>query len=479
MTSLDLFKPPQEIRELNLLQELEKNPVVSQRELSSKFGIALGVTNACLKRMARRGWIRVTAGLTHRRIGYYLTPKGFAEKAKLTVHLISWTMQHYSVLKDLISKGLLEMQNDGVERVVFYGVSDEMEIAYVTLQGVNLKLVGIVEDEDKINRKEVFGFELKDIREIEMLRPDAVLITSLANQAERTEKLANLIDVERVRIWNIPSSLTPEIVIEPSKGWVSLKLGELWQYRELLFFLIWRDVKVRYKQAVLGIAWAIIQPLVTMVIFSVIFGQLAKLPSEGIPYPVFCYAALLPWQFFSGALTRCGTSLVGNANLLTKVYFPRLIIPLSATLSGLVDFAISFIVLLGLMLYYRMFPTWAVLWLPLLVIFTLVTALSVGLWLSALNVQYRDVQHIIPFLIQAWMFASPVVYSAELIPSGPWRFVYGLNPLTGVIQGFRWILLGTRPPHEWMIVSAGVVVILIVTGLYYFRRMEKSFADVV
>jgi DNA-binding MarR family transcriptional regulator len=204
MTSLDLFKPPQEIRELNLLQELEKNPVVSQRELSNKFGIALGVTNACLKRMARRGWIRVTAGLTHRRIGYYLTPKGFAEKAKLTVHLISWTMQHYSVLKDLISKGLLEMQNDGVERVVFYGVSDEMEIAYVTLQGVNLKLVGIVEDEDKINRKEVFGFELKDIREIEMLRPDAVLITSLANQAERTEKLANLIDVERVRIWNIP-----------------------------------------------------------------------------------------------------------------------------------------------------------------------------------------------------------------------------------------------------------------------------------
>ena len=275
------------------------------------------------------------------------------------------------------------------------------------------------------------------------------------------------------------SSLTPEIVIEPSKGWVSLKLGELWQYRELLFFLIWRDVKVRYKQAVLGIAWAIIQPLVTMVIFSVIFGQLAKLPSEGIPYPVFCYAALLPWQLFSGALTRCGTSLVGNANLLTKVYFPRLIIPLSATLSGLVDFAISFIVLLGLMLYYRMFPTWAVLWLPLLVIFTLVTALSVGLWLSALNVQYRDVQHIIPFVVQAWMFASPIVYSAELIPSGPWRFVYGLNPLTGVIQGFRWILLGTRPPHEWMIVSAGVVAILIVTGLYYFRRMEKSFADVV
>jgi len=204
MGNLELFKPPQEIRELNLLQELEKNPIISQRELSHKFGIALGLTNACLKRMARRGWIRIMS-LDHHKIGYYLTPKGFAEKANLTLNLISWTVQHYSVLKDLIGKGLLEMQNDGVERVVFYGVSDEMEIAYVTLQGVDLKLIGIVEDEDKINRKEVFGFELKDIREIEMLRPDAVLITSLANQAERTEKLANLIDVERVRIWSIPA----------------------------------------------------------------------------------------------------------------------------------------------------------------------------------------------------------------------------------------------------------------------------------
>ena len=273
--------------------------------------------------------------------------------------------------------------------------------------------------------------------------------------------------------------LTPEIVIEPSKGWVSLKLGELWQYRELLFFLIWRDVKVRYKQAVLGITWAIIQPLVTMVIFSVIFGQLAKLPSEGIPYPVFCYVALLPWQLFSGALTRCGTSLVGNANLLTKVYFPRLIIPLSATLSGLVDFAISFIVLLGLMLYYRMFPTWAVLWLPLLVIFTLVAALSVGLWLSALNVQYRDVQYIIPFLIQAWMFASPIVYSAELIPGGLWRIAYGVNPLVGVIQSSRWILLGGKRPDELMVMSVGIVALLLITGLFYFKRMEKTFADVV
>jgi lipopolysaccharide transport system permease protein len=273
--------------------------------------------------------------------------------------------------------------------------------------------------------------------------------------------------------------LTAEIVIEPSRGWVPLKLDELWQYRELLFFLIWRDLKVRYKQASLGIAWAVIQPLMTMVIFSVIFGHLAKLPSEGIPYPVFSYAALLPWQLFSGALTRSGSSLVGNATLLTKVYFPRLIIPLSATIGGLVDFSISFLVLLGLMLFYGMAPTWAILWLPLLIVFTLVTALSVGLWLSALNVQYRDVQHIIPFIIQAWMYASPVAYSAELIPSGPWRFVYGLNPVAGVIQSFRWALLGANPPGELMLVSVGMVMTLLVTGLYYFRRMEKVFADVV
>jgi len=204
MGNLELFKPPQEIRELNLLQELEKNPVISQRELSHKFGIALGVTNACLKRMARRGWIRIMS-LDHHKIGYYLTPKGFAEKANLTLNLISWTVQHYSALKEIIGRKLLEMENSGVKRIVFYGLSDEMEIAFVTLQGVNLELVGIVEDEDKINRKEVFGFELRDVRQVEILKPEAVLITSLANQAERTEKLANLIDVEKIRIWSIPA----------------------------------------------------------------------------------------------------------------------------------------------------------------------------------------------------------------------------------------------------------------------------------
>jgi len=271
----------------------------------------------------------------------------------------------------------------------------------------------------------------------------------------------------------------PEIVIEPQLGWVSLKLNELWQYRELLFFLTMRDVKVRYTQTVLGVAWTVIQPLTSMVIFSVIFGQLAKLPSEGIPYPIFSYAALLPWQLFSGTLTRAGNSLVANANLLTKVYFPRLIIPLSAITAGLVDFAISFLVLLGLMLYYAMVPNWAILLLPFLVLFAFLTALGVGLWLSALNVQYRDVQHMIPFLVQIWMFASPVAYSAGLIPKGPWRIVYGLNPMVGVIQGFRWVLLSGKPPDGLIFVSVIMVVMLLVTGLFYFRRMEKTFADIV
>ena len=272
---------------------------------------------------------------------------------------------------------------------------------------------------------------------------------------------------------------SPEIVIEASSGWASLKLSELWEYRELLFFLTWRDVKVRYKQAVLGVAWAVIQPLMTMVVFSVIFGQVAKLPSEGIPYPIFSFVALLPWQLFSGTLTRASTSLVGNANLLSKVYFPRLVIPLSAIATGMVDFGISFVFLLGLMVYYSIVPTLTILWLPFLVLFVLFTALAIGLWLSALNVQYRDVQHMIPFLVQTWMFVSPVAYSTGLIPKGPWRIVYGLNPLAGVIQGFRWALLGGNPPDELMVASVIMVVVLLVTGLFYFSRMERTFADVV
>ncbi len=270
-----------------------------------------------------------------------------------------------------------------------------------------------------------------------------------------------------------------ETVIEPTHEWLSLRLGEVWRYRELLYFITWRDVKVRYKQAVLGIAWAIIQPLMTMVIFSLIFGQLAKLPSEGLPYPVFIYCGLLPWQLFAGALQKGGTSLVGNAHLITKVYFPRLIIPLSAVAGGLVDFAISFVVLFGLMIYFGIAPSWSILWLPLFVLFTVLTALAVGLWVSALNVHYRDVQHIIPFMVQAWMFISPVAYSVELIPEGPWRILYGINPLTGVTQGFRWALLGGHPPDELMAVSMIVVGVLLLSGLFYFKRMEKTFADVV
>ncbi len=271
----------------------------------------------------------------------------------------------------------------------------------------------------------------------------------------------------------------PLTVYEPPRGWIGLNLRELSHYRELLFFLTWRDIKVRYAQAALGVGWAILQPLLTMVIFSVIFGSLAKLPSDGIPYPVFSYVALLPWQLFAGALQRAGTSLVGNANLLTKVYFPRLVIPISAVMAGLVDFALSFVVLVGLMYYYNIHLTLTALWLPVLVLFALLTALAVGLWLSALNVQYRDVTYAIPFLVQAWMYASPVAYSAGLIPSGKWRILYGLNPLAGVIQGFRWALLGAAPPDELMVVSVVMVVLLLVSGLFYFRRMERTFADVI
>jgi len=254
---------------------------------------------------------------------------------------------------------------------------------------------------------------------------------------------------------------------------------ELWDYRELLFFLTWRDVLVRYKQTVLGVTWALLQPLLTVLIFSVIFGKFAGLPSDGVPYPLFSLAALLPWQLFSGALNRAGTSLVGNSNLITKIYFPRLLIPLSAVLAGMIDFGISFVVFLGLMLYYRIPITISILALPLLIILALLTALAVGLWLSALNVQYRDVQYAIPFIIQALMYASPVAYSAQMIPAGLWRYIYGLNPIAGVIQGFRWALLGSSPPDGLFIISLIMIIVLFVSGLFYFQKMEARFADVV
>lgn len=270
----------------------------------------------------------------------------------------------------------------------------------------------------------------------------------------------------------------PVLVIRPQKGFLSLRLKELWDYRELLYFLVWRDIKVRYKQTALGAAWAVIQPVMTMVVFSIFFGRLAKVPSDGVPYPVFSMAALLPWQLFAFALTESSNSLVASQNLITKVYFPRLVVPLSSVLAGIVDFAIAFVVLLILMAFYGIRPTAAVVWLPLLVLLAVVSALSVGLWLSALNVKYRDVRYTIPFLTQLWMFATPVAYPSSIIPE-PWRTLSGLNPMAGVVEGFRWALLGNgHAPGALLWVSVAAVLLLFVGGLIYFRRMESTFADI-
>jgi len=269
------------------------------------------------------------------------------------------------------------------------------------------------------------------------------------------------------------------IRIERSRGWVALQLKELWAYRELLYFLIWRDVKVRYKQTALGVSWAIIQPVFTMIVFSLFFGRLAKMPSDGIPYPLFSYAALVPWTFFSHGLTLASNSLVGSANLIKKVYFPRLAIPIASVTSGVIDFVIAFIVLLGMMLYYGIVPTINVIWLPLLLLITFITSLGVSLWLSALNVQFRDVRYMIPFLTQLWLFATPIAYPSSLL-SEPWRTLYSLNPMVGVVEGFRWALLGTETaPGPILIVSSLAALALLVGGAFYFRRLEKTFADVV
>ncbi len=269
------------------------------------------------------------------------------------------------------------------------------------------------------------------------------------------------------------------IIVKPSKGWISLKLKELWEYRELLYFMAWRDIKVRYKQTVLGAAWAIIQPFFTMVIFSIFFGRLAKMPSDGIPYPIFAYAALVPWTFFANGLNQASNSLVGSANLIKKVYFPRLVVPISSVISGVVDFVLAFAVLLGMMLFYGILPTVNILWLPFFVLLIFVTALGVGFWLSALNVQFRDVRYTVPFLTQFWLFASPIAYPSSLL-SEPWHTLYGINPMVGVVEGFRWALLGTdTAPGPMVIVSALVALTVLVSGAFYFRRMEKTFADVV
>ena len=272
---------------------------------------------------------------------------------------------------------------------------------------------------------------------------------------------------------------SPILNIEPSNTWVSLSLGELWQYRELLYFLVLRDVKVRYKQTALGAAWAIIQPLFTMLIFSLFFGLLARMPSDGIPYPLFSLAALVPWTFFANGLNQSANSLVASANLLKKVYFPRLVIPLATVLAGVVDFALSFAVLLGLMAFYGVAPTINLLWMPLFLLLAFITSLGVGLWMSALNVKYRDVRYIVPFIIQIWMFSTPIVYPSSLLPL-PWRTIYGINPMVGVVEGFRWALLGSNTAPGFMIaVSSTAALLILIGGAFYFRHMEKGFADIV
>ena len=274
-------------------------------------------------------------------------------------------------------------------------------------------------------------------------------------------------------------SESPMIVVKPSKGWISLNLDELWEYRELLYFLTWRNIKVRYKQTVLGAAWAIIQPFFTMVVFSLFFGKLAKVPSDGIPYPIFAYAALVPWMFFANGLNQSSDSLVGSADLIKKVYFPRLMVPISSVISGVIDFVLAFVVLVGMMLFYGIYPTANSIWLPFLLLLAFVTSLGVGLWLSALNVQFRDVRHTVPFLVQFWLFATPIAYPSSLL-SEPWRTLFGINPMVGVVEGFRWALLGTETaPGPIIIVSSLVALVLLVGGVFFFRRMEKTFADVV
>jgi lipopolysaccharide transport system permease protein len=269
------------------------------------------------------------------------------------------------------------------------------------------------------------------------------------------------------------------IRIRTARGWAPLQLDELWAYRELLYFFIWRDIKIRYKQTALGASWAIIQPVFTMVIFSIFFGRLAQIPSDGIPYPLFVYAALVPWMFFANALTHGSNSLTEQERLITKVYFPRLMVPMASVLAGLIDFGIAFVVLVGMMLFYGIVPTVAIVCVPLLILLAVATALGIGLWLSALNVQYRDVRYVIPFLVQVWLFATPVAYPSSLVPER-WRALYGLNPMTGVVEGFRWALLGqASAPGILLAVSTATVVVVLVGGLYYFRRMEQTFADVV
>lgn len=268
--------------------------------------------------------------------------------------------------------------------------------------------------------------------------------------------------------------------IQPSRSWSWRELADLWRYRELVYFLVWRDVKVRYKQTLLGAAWAILKPLLSMVIFTLVFAGLAKLETDGAPAPVFYYAGLLPWVLFQDGVSKAGNSLVTGSHLITKVYFPRVAIPIASVAAGVVDFALALLVLLGLMAYYGVPWTASLGTIPLFLLLTLVTAMGAGLWLSALNVSYRDVGYVTPFLLQAWLYASPIAYSSAIIPEGMARTIYALNPMAGVVQGFRWAVLGTgQPPLELLLVSTAAAVALLVSGALYFRRMERTFADVV
>ena len=277
----------------------------------------------------------------------------------------------------------------------------------------------------------------------------------------------------------VDTAAAPVTVIRPPKGWIPVNLRELWAYRELLYFFTWRDIKVRYKQTIFGFAWAVIQPLFMMIIFSLFFGALAKVPSENIPYPLFSYAAVLPWTLFAEGLTRSSNSLVQDANLLQKVYFPRMLMPLSGILSPLVDFAIAFVVLIALMLYFSHYPAITMLGIIPFLILELMLALGIGLWLSAINVEYRDVRYAIPFLIQLGLFASPIVYPVTFVPER-FQAVYGLlNPMAGIIEGFRWAILGTKPPSYLLIASVAIIIVILISGAFYFRRREKAFADVV
>jgi lipopolysaccharide transport system permease protein len=293
-----------------------------------------------------------------------------------------------------------------------------------------------------------------------------------------TNKLAEDVDT-----FNISTTAQVDDVpithIAPARGWGSVGLKELWAYRELLYFFVWRDIKVRYKQTILGAAWAVIQPFFTMVVFSLFFGRLAQVPSDGLPYPIFSYAALVPWTFFATGISQASNTLVANANMVKKIYFPRLTMPVATVLAGVVDFVLAFIVLLGMLVYYKVSPTINVLWLPLFLLLALITAVGVGLWLAALNVQFRDVRYIVPFIVQFWLFVTPIAYSSSLL-SEPWRTLYGINPMAGVVEGFRWALLGTdTAPGPIIAVSTLVALGLLVSSVLYFRRMEKTFADVV